>query len=173
MSRNTISPEEIDISYEQTEITTIKKLKSQMENLMLRNKNLLSVAQHNRLSKTVDTLSSLEKKKSTLIKKRQVYDEKLAKLTSKLQEQMENLSQKEQLAVILAFNFNTFSFGTDTLKKGMEEFLFSAPKVILQRKTTPKKFVKQLLEKTRDTTHTNYPIFFEKYKTLCREFGLD
>ena len=69
MSRNTISPEEIDISYEQTEIATIKKLKSQMENLILRNKNLLSISEYNRLSKTVDTLSSLEKKKKVLLSK--------------------------------------------------------------------------------------------------------
>ena len=173
MSRNTISPEEIDISYEQTEIATIKKLKSQMENLILRNKNLLSVSEYNRLSKTVDTLSSLEKKKSALIKKRQAYDEKLAKFTSKLQEEMENLNQKEQLAVILAYNLNTFAFGTDTFKKGIEEFLFNAPKAILQRKTTPKRFIKQLLDYTKDTTHPNYPIFIEKFQTLCDDFRLD
>ena len=172
MEKMDSTPENIDIAYEKKEIGSIKKLVKELENLRLRNKGLLSTTQDTQLCKTIDTLSALQSKKEKLIHKRQAYDKKSYSISKELDKLMQTLDEKEKLTIILTYSPNMFTLGTDTLQKGVEEFLFFAPRDIIRKKTTPKAFVQNLLEASKKNDHPQYSKFKEQYDALCAAFGL-
>ena len=145
----------------------------QLEDIQLRNKEILSKTQYTQLGKTIDTLNALQSKKEKLIQKRQAYDKKSDSISKELDKLIQTLDEKEKLATLLAYNLNMFSLRTDTLQKGLDEFISTAPKEILRKKITPKAFLQNLFEASKNSDHPQYSLFREKYDALCAKFGLD
>jgi len=152
-------------------ISNIKKVITQLETISKQEVDLLSLKDSSILSKTAESLQHIIKKKSVLIKKKEVYARKVLKFQKQLQNELDKLNDKEKLSTILLQNINTFTFGTSTLHEGIREFIEIAAKRIESSNISVEEYLTRV-HASLDTTHKNYPKYLEVYNKKVSELNL-
>ena len=161
----------IDINELHRSISNIKKIITQLETISKQETALLSLKDTSILSKTPEALQRIIKKKSTLIKKKEVYDRKILKIHKQLQNELDKLNDKEKLSTILLQSINTFTLGTSTLREGIQEFIEIAAKRIESKNISVEEYLTRV-HASLDQTHANYPKYLETYNQKVIELNL-
>ena len=161
----------IDIDELHRSISNIKKIVTQLETISKQEAALLSLKDTSILSKTPEALQRIIKKKSVLIKKKEVYDRKILKIHKQLQSELDKLSDKEKLSTILLQSINTFTLGTSTLREGIQEFIEIAAKRIESKNISVEEYLTRV-HASLNKTHANYPQYFETYNQKVIELNL-
>jgi len=148
----------------------IKKIITQLNSLIDKNKEILSQRDYKALLDTSEILRKLITKRATFANKAELKDKKISKIRSILKKKIDKYEERKKLAFILVVDLEAFKYFSPTLDEAYDDFLDICAKRLESNKMSVVEFFTKL-DNTLSTIKSNEK-FLSQMKIRTEQFGI-
>ena len=154
------------------ENTSIKRTITQIDSIINKNSDTLTIKDADALITSKETLLMLIKQRETFAKKKATHSKKIEKMKKDLKKEMDKLDRKKILSYILAKDLRAFELFSPTFQEAYSDFLDINAKVIIEQGITAIEFLEKLEYSIENISPKHYITFISEYNRRAKELKL-